>query len=248
VAGSGGTAGEGHEGGLSRRGFLQHAGALGAALAAIDLAALLDARGLLAQAQAQTPDLTADTLSGLVAFVVPGDDPYSAAQGERAGGPGGIAAGAVAALIHGLDHYVPVSILPGGASLPAAGGVATLLNGYAERVNPLATGGGFPSPFARLSFGEKAEVFRLLESEPAFEGTELRFVAGILPGFAAFLAFSETGVRDLGTGELTGRAVGWDIARYAGPAEGRRELRGYYRGHRTAAKPRSGRRRGRRGR
>ena len=52
----------------------------------------------------------------------------------------------------------------------------------------------------------------------------------------AFLAFSEVGVRDLPAGELHGRPVGWKIARYSGPAEGHKELRGYYRGHRKAAK------------
>jgi hypothetical protein len=124
--------------------------------------------------------------------------------------------------------------------------VAALLNQYAQRVNPAATGGGFPSPFARLPFADKAKVFELFESDPAAEGTELRFVAGILPGFAAFLAFSETGVLNRGTGALSGRAVGWDIARYGGPAEGHAELRGYYGGHRSAAKPLPRRRRRRR--
>jgi hypothetical protein len=232
--------------GLSRRTFMQRAGMFGAALATIDLAALLDAHGLLDEAHAQSANLTEDTLNGLVAFVVPGDDPYSVAQGESANGPGGIAAGAVAALIHGLDHYVPASTVVGdNVSIPASGGVAMLLNQYAERVNPAATGGGFPSPFARLSFAEKARVFELFEAEPAAENTELRFVAGILPGFVAFLAFSETGVRDLATGELRARAVGWDIANYHGPAEGHPELRGYWRGHRRARRRRR-RRRGRR--
>jgi hypothetical protein len=170
--------------------------------------------------------------------VAPGDDPYSVAQGERASGPGGIGAGAVQALIDGLDHFVPASVV-GSASttLPASGGVATLLNHYAERVNPAATGGGFASPFARLSFAEKTRVFELFESEPGADGTELRFVAGILPGFVAFLSFSEVGVLDRRTRKLSGRPVGWDIARYSGPAEGHAELRGYWRGHRSALKP-----------
>jgi hypothetical protein len=243
MAGSGGAAAEGGDGGFSRRGFIERAGLFAGALATIDLAALLDAHGLLDDARAQSLDLTEDTLSGLVAFVVPGDDPYSVAQGERADGPGGIAAGAVAALVNGLDHYVPAETFAGGTAIPASGGVATLLNSYAQRVNPAAVGGGFPSPFARLSFAEKAEVFRLFESDPAYEGTELRFVAGILPGFAAFLSFSETGVRDFRSHQATSRAVGWDIARYGGPAEGHKELRGYYHGHRSAATPRRRRRR-----
>jgi hypothetical protein len=225
---------------------MQRAAAFGAALATLDLYAVLDAHGLVEEARAQTPDLTHDTLSGLVAFVSPGDDAYSVAQGERAGGPGGIAAGAVEALINGLDHYVPAETFGGSATIPASGGVATLLNSYAERVNPLPLHGTFPSPFARLSFAEKAKVFEMWETDPTQQGSELRFVAGILPGFATFLSYSEVGVRDNARHRLTGRPVGWDIARYSGVAEGRDELRGYYHGHRSAAKPRRRRRRRRR--
>ena len=108
-----------------------------------------------------------------------------------------------------------------------------LLNQYAERVNPVATGGGFLSPFARLSFAEKASVFEMFESDPTMEGTELRFVGGILPGFVAFVSFSEVAVRQPGH-NLSKRPVGWGIANYGGPAEGHAELRGYYRGHRRA--------------
>jgi hypothetical protein len=240
MGGLGGATGEG----FPRRAFMQRAGALTAALAAVDLAGLLGSRGLVASAQAQTVDLTTDTLSGLVAFVAPGDDPYSIAQGERGTGPGGIGAGAVPALIANLDDYVPAATFgPNTTTVPASGGVATLLNHYAERVNPLATGGGFASPFARLPFADKARVFELFESEPAAEGTEVRFVAGILPGFAAFLSFSEVGVLDGNTRKLTRRPPGWDIARYEGVAEGRKELRGYWRGHRSAIPTRRRRRR-----
>jgi hypothetical protein len=223
----------GAEAGVSRRAFLQRAGLFAGALASVDLVALLDKTGLLETARAQTADMTADTLSGLIAFIVPGNDPYSVAQGEKAGGPGGIAAGGVEALTAGLDRYVPVTTLGGSQSLPASGGVAALLNEYATRVNPVATGGGFPSPFARLSFAEKAKVFEMFEGDPALEGTEVRFVAGILPGFSAFVSFSEVGVRKADR-TLSKRPVGWGIAHYSGPAEGHAELKGYYRGHRKA--------------
>src|SRR3954452_15006095 len=228
VAGAGGDAN-----GVSRRAFLQRAGLFAGALASVDLYALLDKKGLLATAQAQPADLTVDTLSGLVAFVVPGNDEYSVAQGEKANGPGGIAAGGVAALISGLDRYVPVTTLGGNQSLPASGGVATLLNQYALRVNPAAAGCAFPSPFARLSFKEKASVFEMFESDPTLEGTEVRFVAGILPGFVAFVSISEVGVLQPDR-KLSKRPVGWGIAKYGGPAEGHAELKGYYRGHRKA--------------
>ena len=67
--------------------------------------------------------------------------------------------------------------------------------------------------------------------------------ACILPGFAAFLSFSEVGVLNGNTRRLSARPPGWDIARYDGVAEGRKELRGYWRGHRTALKTRRRRRR-----
>jgi hypothetical protein len=219
--------------GVSRRAFLRRAGLFAGALASVDLYALLDKQGLLATAKAQSADLTVDTLSGLVAFVVPGDDAYSVAQGEKATGPGGIAAGGVEALISGLDRYVPVTTLGGNQSLPASGGVAALLNQYATRVNAAAASGAFPSPFARLSFKEKAKVFELFEGDPTLEGTEVRFVAGILPGFCAFVSISEVGVLQPDR-KLSKRHVGWGIAKYGGPAEGHAELRGYYRGHRKA--------------
>src|SRR3954454_8201780 len=95
----------GAEAGVSRRTFLQRAGIFGAAFASFDLVALLDRQGLLATAQAQSADLTVDTLSGLVAFIFPGNDEYSVAQGEKANGPDGIPAGGVEALIAGLDRY-----------------------------------------------------------------------------------------------------------------------------------------------
>jgi hypothetical protein len=220
---------------LTRRSLLRHGGLLGAATVLAQLPGLLDARGLLATAAAQSADLTEDTMSGLVAFVLPGSDAYSVAQGESFDGPGGIAAGAAPALIAGLDRFVSIATVAGpDLGVPISAAVATLLNQYALRVNPLAAGGGFPSPFARLSFGEKARVFELFDSDPANEGTELRFLAGILCGLTALYAFSEAGVWDPQRRELTGGPVGWDIAGYGGPAEGHAELKGYYGGFRSA--------------
>lgn len=204
-------------------------------LIAFDIGSVLAQQGLLEAAAAQSADVTTDTLSGLVAFILPGNDAYSLAQGQSFDGPGGIAAGTVKVLGTALDEFVPTTtVAAGDKTLPASGGVATLLNGYATQVNPAATGGGFPSAFARLSFDEKAEVFRRFEAEPAADGTELRFVAGILPGFVGFLAFSEAGVFDAVSRTVPTRPVGWAISGYSGPAEGHPEFRGYYRGHRKA--------------
>jgi hypothetical protein len=199
------------------------------------LPGLLGARDLIDEALAQSADVTADTLSGMIAFMFPGDDPYSAAQGVTAPGPGGIAANVVQTFIHDLDNFVPAgTATSGNVAIPASSGVATLLNTYATQVNPAAAGGPFPSAFSRLSFAEKAEVFKRFEGEAAAADTELRFVAGILPGFAAFLAYSEAGVYDPARRAVTQRAVSWDLSAYAGPADGHKEHLGYWKGRTKA--------------
>jgi hypothetical protein len=209
---------------------------VGAAAALAQLPALLGERGWLDDALAQSSDLVVDTFNGLAAFILPGDDAYSVAQGETGQGPGGVDSGGVPALIDNLDDYVPLAALGPNASLPASGGVAQLLNGYAAQVNPAAANGSFPSPFARLSFAEKAQVFQRIESDPVYDGTELKFVGGILPGFITFLVLSEVGVFDPRARTVTGTPVSWAISKYSGPAEGHAELKGYHRGHRAAVK------------
>lgn len=204
---------------------------LGLAGALAPLPDVLARKGLLAQALAAEADVTKDTLNGLVAFILPGNDEYSRAQGDRTKEPGGIAAGTVPAFIDALDKFVPVSVFGNdGAALTASGGVATLLNSYALQVNSAAANGPFLSPFARLSNGEKAMVFQRLESDPQFNDTELKFVGGILPGFVSFLAWSEAGVINPKTRRVRKRPVGWRLSRYDGPAEGHAELKGYYQG------------------
>jgi hypothetical protein len=226
-------------GDVSRRRFVQRAGALGLSVALAEVPALLAERGLLASALAQTLDVTTDTMNALVAFVLPGDDAYSVAQGESADGPGAIAAGTTPALIRALDEYVPASAaVAGDWTIAASCGVATLLNDYALQVNPGASRGDFTSPFARLSFAEKAEVCRRFESDPALADREVRFVAGILPGFTAFLAFSASG-----THRAAARSpVAWEVAPLGGLPDGHRELRGYWKGRRRALPSRFSRR------
>lgn len=208
--------------GISRRVLLERAGLAGAGALLAQIPGFLSAKGWLDEARAQTPDATRDALNGLIAFVVPGPDAYSVAQGQSTPEPGGIDAGTTELLVELLDRFVG---LPAG-TLPSSGGVAQLLNGYALQVNPAAAGGSFASPFARLGFDEKVEVFRRFEQET--EGTELRFVSGILIGAVAFLSFTEGGVMDRQTRRLTGTPVGWTLSRYDGVAEGRPELRGYW--------------------
>ena len=221
------------EGGVTRRTALRRGGMATLALGLAQLPFYLDAKGLLDTALAQSADMTTDTFNGLVAFVVPGNDAYSRHQGDSTDKPGGIAAGTTPRLIGDLNKYVPAGPLAAyGATLPSSGGVATALNSYAQQVNPGAAG-PFPSHFARLSRREKGQVFQRWEGDPQWEDSEVRFVAGILPGFATFLAFSEAGV--IGPNRrLSQRPVGWQLTGYDGVAEGRPELKGYYRGRRRA--------------
>jgi hypothetical protein len=219
---------------FTRRDLIERGGLLGLGAALAQLPGFLDSKGWLEDALAQADDGVAETLSALVAFILPGDDEYSKAQGEQTNEPGGIAAGTVPVFIANLDAFVPVAVPGFGTeTLPASSGVAFLLNRYAAEVN-LAGSGPFTQPFARLTFEEKVEVFKRFESDAAWNDTEFKFVAGILPGFVGFLAWSEAGVIDPQTRQPTRRPVGWRLSKYDGPAEGHAELRGYYRGHRRA--------------
>ena len=196
-------------------------------------------QGWLDEALAQTPDMTRDTLNGFVAFVVPGPDAYSVAQGQSTQEPGGIDAGGTALLIETANRYAGSSASSG---VPAAEGVATMLNQAALRVNPGAAAGTFVSAFARLSFAEKVEAMRQLEQDT--EGSILRAISGTLIGITAFLCYSEGGVLDRDRREAVGEPVGWRLSRYDGVAEGRAELIGYWKGKRssrTAAPYRAGR-------
>jgi hypothetical protein len=218
----------GRDGGLSRRTLLTRAGLAGAGAVLAQIPGFLARQGWLEAALAAETDVKRDTLNGLVAFVVPGPDEYSKAQGESSPTPGAIAAETTGALIELFDRFVGTSE---GPTLPASGGVAQLLNGYALQVNPAAAHGQFLSPFARLSFAEKIEVFHRLETDT--EGSELRFVSGIVLGAVGFLSHGEWGVFDPATGRLTGTPVGWKTSRYAGVAEGRNEMKGYFQGRRS---------------
>lgn len=224
---------------VDRRDFLVKSGWFGAGMLLSRLPGALAQHGWLDAASAQETDLTRDTLNGLVVFVVPGPDAYSIAQGQTTESPGALEARTTDILIESLDNFVPASAAgEAGTSVPLSGAVANLLNGQAAQVNPAAAGGSFPSHFARLTFEEKVEVFRRIENTAGSDDAarNIRFVGGILPGFVAFLAFSEWAVFDPETKELTGRPVGWKIAGYQpnGPVEGWPELKGYYQGRRKA--------------
>jgi hypothetical protein len=202
----------------SRRSFLWSM-ALASAGAALFHSGGVPGRGWVQAAEAAAPDLLHDTFNGLLAFVVPGPDSYSVAQGVSTPEPGGVEAGATDALIATLDETTP--FLPDFSAT-----VAAVLNSLAQAVNPAASG-PFLSPFARLSFAEKAAVFQIMDASDS-----LKLLAGVLPAFVAFFFYSEAGVFDPKTRSLTGQPIGWRLSSYQGVAEGRDEFLGYFKIHR----------------
>ena len=203
---------------LSRRSFIRQAGLTAAAMALLPVPEVLSGRGWIQPAEAAEPDLVHHTYNGLLAFVVPGFDPYSVQQRVSTEERGGVAAGITEVLIASMDQAVPFRP---NFSVELAG----ILNGVAQVVNPSASR-PFSAPFANLLFPEKVKVFELLEG--GVFGPEPRLLAGVLPQFVAFLVYSEAGVFDPNTRTLTGPPLGWDLSKYEGVADGRDEFKGYY--------------------
>ena len=199
--------------GLSRRELLGRATLLAGAAVLADLPGALRIQGWLENAYAAGPNVVQQTMSGLVAFIVPGRDRYSRAQGTRSRTPGGIEAGAVKPLILTLDRFLP-------ASPPLSATAATILNEVAKNVSPASAHGTFASPFANLPFAKKAKVFETLEGSTSEETGSIRFLAGNLPDLTAFLAYS--------------RPLGRRLTGYTGVADGRAELKGYFAGRKAA--------------
>jgi hypothetical protein len=213
---------------LSRRELLERATALaGGAFILAGLPDALRVRGWLEEASAAGPSVVEQTMNGLVAFVVPGRDRYSIAQGAKSAKPGGIEAGATPAVIRTLDRFLP-------SNPPLSSTTATILNQFALTVRASSRRGKFGSPFANLSFVEKAKVFRAIEGLTAPDAGSIRFLFGNLPDLAAFLSYSEAGVFDRRRRRLRRRPLGWSLTRYGGTADGHAELRGYLGGRRAA--------------
>jgi hypothetical protein len=213
---------------LSRRELLERATALaGGALLLAGLLEALRLRGWLEAAEAAGPSLVEETVNGLVAFVVPGRDRYSIAQGAKSAKAGGIEAGATAAVIQTLDRFLP-------SDPPLSSTTATILNQFATSVRAASRRGKFRSAFANLSFAEKARVFQTIEGLTGPDVGSIRFLFGNLPDLVAFLAYSEAGVFDRRRRRLRRRPLGWSLTRYGGTADGHAELRGYLGGRRAA--------------
>lgn len=208
--------------GTSRRDFLRKAGLLTAAAALMQTEWV--SRLVVSEARAEHgPDVVTDTFNGLAAFIVPGDDPYSAHQGVADSRPGAVAACTGPFLAATLDvlNLAPPPF-PGFGAL-----TAFILNNVAQAVNPAAAG-PFDSHFANLAFGEKAAVFAVMESGQA--GAELIPVGGVLPWLTGFIAYSEAGLLAPDFCTLSGVPVGWANTGYTGSADGHDDFQGYFEG------------------
>lgn len=294
---------------LSRRAFLARIGVLGASTVLLPqcasgpeaLGTLSSELGLSALVDLLRPvlgQLSRDTLNGLVAFSLPGQDPYSRAQGTPRNEPGGIEAQGTDFLIENLDRFLPFPnaivrpaatalvtalrdlplplagnlvfgllgppavtlglvddavffILQNDAAAPLSLPVALLLNYVATVVNPLSLKGAFLSPFARLSFAEKAHALELIETpqsnlvalvdaqvpQPLKASVSglLKFLGGALYEFAAFGSMGESRKFNPQTRTLTGRPVGWQLSGFLPDnqtGEGWDDLIGYYQNRR----------------
>lgn len=205
---------------LTRRGFIVQ---LGAAVAAIQGTSFLADAVRADRVGALGPQWVRDSLNGLLAFIVPGSDSFSVAQGVSTANPGGVDAGVLDVLIETLDLAGP----PPPPFTETSTAVAAILDQIATLVRQSPTS----VSFADLFFAEKMAVFAALESNPASAQ-----LAGVLPALTAFLAVSEAGVFDPATRTITGRPVGWDLSGYQGVADGRDEFVGYYQNRKKAVK------------
>lgn len=200
---------------VSRRGFLGHFALASAAAAIVQSPEFLRGGGWFEGAQAAELDITRDTFNGLLAFVVPGTDVYSQAQGVSTTDAGGVDAGAIDVLLATVDGSTP--FVPSFSAV-----VGTILNNLAQAVHPGVTG-TFGSSFANLSYPEKAAVFQIMDATDS-----LKVLAGILPAFVAYFCYSEAGAYDPATRSLVARPLGWRLSHYQGTADGRDEFLGYF--------------------
>jgi hypothetical protein len=138
-------------------------------------------------------------------------------------------------------------ILQNDTTAPLSLPVALLLNYVATVVNPASLHGAFVSPFARLSFADKARAMAQIEvaqsqlvalldaqvPEPLRASVSglLKFLGGALHEFAAFGSLGESRMFDRRTRSLTGRPVGWQLTGFLPDnqtGEGHDDLIGYF--------------------
>ncbi len=239
-----------------------------------------------------------DTFFAMIAFAVPGNDPYSEYQGRSTAMPGGITTRADLYLAGGIDLLIPLppafmqqllgsvatylSLSPMDIPEMAAGDVGEngewilenlnstftdylegeasntilvtlLLNLAATRVAG-AVDGPFPSPFANLSWEQKAQVFEELESQHSWLKRAVVWnipdwdyrdsAPGVLNSLTAFMlriagfgSYCEFAVFNPATREVVQRPLGWILSQYATDAPpmaiGSDDFIGYYQGRRS---------------
>lgn len=200
---------------LTRRSFLAQ---LSAALVAVQGTSFVASIAQARPAGAMAPAQVVDAMNSLLAFVVPGSDSWSVAQGVTTLEPGGVDAGVVDALIETLDLVSPTP--PPFATTSEF--IVFVLDQFAMGI--------FSAPnFAGLVYGQKMILFQVMEADPAAGP-----LAGAIIPVAANVAYSEAGVFDPVTRRLSGSPQGWDLTDYPGVSDGRDEFVGYYRGRKKA--------------
>lgn len=88
------------------------------------------------------------------------------------------------------------------------------------QIAPSSRRGTFAAAFANLSVAQKAQVFQAIESLQVESAGSIRFLVGNLPDLVAFIVY--------------GRPLGRRLTSYAGVADGRKELKGYWQGRKAA--------------
>jgi hypothetical protein len=148
------------------------------------------------------------------------------------------------------------SLTQSDAAVPLSLVIALMLNFLATQVNPGAIAGPIAtSPFANLSFNDKAKAFEALEAADSdllatLDGNApqplkgslsglLKFVGGALQEFGAYLSYGEWGVYDPKTKTISRRPIGWDLSNYmpgrTTPADGWDEFLGYFQGRQSTS-------------
>ena len=157
--------------------------------------------------------------------------------------------GPVLDLARKVDDEI-VSLLANDDTIPLSFVFAMTINFLATRVNPAAVNGAFLSPFARLTWAEKAAAWELFEQadpelvaaidaglpEPSTETVSgvLRFAGGALLEFGGFGTYGEFSTFDTATRKLTAEPVGHRISRYTPAAAGWDDFKGYWKGRTEA--------------
>jgi len=184
------------------------------------------------QAHAATKDTwTIQAFNGLASYVLPGDDAYSRQQRRTRPGPGGVAAGTAAHLEACYQHAFAAAVNTRyGVNLPAAELVAAVIDSFTQARFLLQSAGPYVHPFANLTWARKGEVLAAIDEEQFLRRLPIGFGFNTILTLTGLGCYSEYGVFDQRTRQLTGTPVGWKLANHAGVRDGWPELTGYWGG------------------